>query len=68
MGKVYEHALCNIAAASMEDSETEGLFLDDCRHLISPIMVRCGDVDVEAFDPRVSGRDVDLGPLQKVGV
>jgi len=68
MGNVYKHALCNVAAASMEDSETEGLFLDDGRHLAPPIMVRCGDVDVEVFDPRVSGRDIDLGPLQKVCV
>lgn len=68
MGRVYENAFCNLSASNNGEIETEGLFLDDKRSLTPPIIVRCGDVDVEALDPRVPRRDIDDGPLQQVRV
>lgn len=68
MGGIYHAAILNIAAASTDDPEKEGLFLDDNRSLAPPIMVRCGGVDVEAYHPRIPKREIDQGPLQQVGV
>lgn len=68
MGGIYHAAILNIAAASTDGPEKERLFLDDNRSLAPPIMVRCGGVDVEAYDPRIPKREIDQGPLQQVGV